>query len=151
MPVLYSIDRDRQFLLYSGFGQCTGEELVRAEAEARRDPRRTPGMRILLNLREIGEFDVSMDDLQRGVEMNSALAAGGWELEKTAVLIRSPMDEIMAEVYDGMAMPDVELKMAIFQTLQPALAWLGMPEHRQDVENLIVDLSSRFSKGGGGH
>lgn len=148
MPVLYTIDTERRLLVYSGFGHCTGVELALAEQESRTDPRRNPGMRILLSLREVQEFDVALEDLQRGIEMNSQLEAAGWELEKTAVLVRNSMDGIMAELYDDLAKPAVQLRMATFEALQAALAWLGIPEEVKGVEGMLRELRSRFASSG---
>jgi len=103
VPVFYHVDSERQLVIYATRGQCTGMELFVAEQEARKDPNRRPGMRILMDLQGAEEFDFSLEDLNRGVEMNSQLESSGWELEKTAVLIRSTHDEISAGLYDDLA------------------------------------------------
>ena len=140
MPVRHCVNSARQLIIYSALGHCTGLELLAAEEETRRDPKRQPGMRILLDLREVKDLDFSLDDLNRGVEMNNQLDASGWELEKTAVVIRSAHDEIAAELYDELTNPNLQLKMATFKTLESALEWLGLAGQRDDVERLIQGL-----------
>ena len=148
MPVFYHVDSERQLVIYATRGQCTGMELFVAEQEARKDPNRRPGMRILMDLQGAEEFDFSLEDLNRGVEMNSQLESSGWELEKTAVLIRSTHDEISAGLYDDLASPGVQLRMATFKTLEPALAWLGLPGQRDEVERLLEGLRGQPRSGG---
>jgi len=137
MPVFHCIDKERQLIVYRAIGHCKGMDLATAEAETRKDPNRWPGMRILMDLREAKDLDFSVEDLNRGVEMNSQLESSGWELEKTAVLIASTDHEIAAELYDDLAGPSVQLKMGIFRTLEPALVWLGLGGQCEDVERLI--------------
>lgn len=144
MTVLHRIDANTQLICYAGFGHCRGPEFVAAEEETRRDTQRSPGMRILLDIREVEELDVALEDLKCGIDMNARLASQGWELEKTAVLIRKPMDLIMGELYDDMALPQVQLRMAMFMELEPALEWLGLAGTDDVVESLIKDLRSRY-------
>ena len=147
MPVAYCFDNERELLLYGGFGHCTGQELVHAEETARGDPRRRTGMRILLDLRAVDELDVALDDLKHGVELNARLAADNWILEKTAVLIRNPHDDIVAELYEELARPVVDLHMGTFTALRPALDWLGLAGQSSVVERLIRDLRSHHFHG----
>lgn len=144
MPVLHRIDASKQLIYYAGFGHCKVMEIAAAEEETRRDPQRSPGMRILIDMRQVEDLDVSLEDLQRGIDLNAQLASQGWELEKTAVLIRKPLDGIMAELYDEMALPHVQLQMAMFLELEPALLWLGLAKERDAVADLIADVRSRY-------
>ncbi len=145
MACFHHLDGDRHLIVYCGFGHFTGTEMMSAEAETRKDPRRWPGMRILIDLREVAELDFSLEDMQRGIEMNSHLESSGWELEKTAILIRGKDDEIGAGLYEELAVPNVQLKMGTFRTLEPALAWLGLAGDREGIERLIKGLRERFT------
>ncbi|MEN9933436.1 MAG: hypothetical protein RLZZ387_15 [Chloroflexota bacterium] len=144
MPALYQINPLINLIYYVGFGHCTGQELFAVEQLAREDPLRQPQMLILIDVSDVLELDIELMDYRSMVQLNQQLVGQGHTLEHTAIVIRKAHDQIVADTYQDMVEHVAPVSMATFFSRREALAWLGVVNGDQIVQEMKQRLHEQY-------
>jgi hypothetical protein len=122
VPISYEIDQARGLVLSTAGGILTDGDILSLKARLLADPRWSPGMRELADVRAIERLEVTTDGVRRmaGHDAAFAPAIGSYRL---ALVV--PRDEVfgMARMYQMLTEPAVPY-VGVFRDLAEAAAWL---------------------------
>jgi hypothetical protein len=124
MPISYQIDEARGLVVTTATGALTDADILGLKARLQVDPRWSPRLRELADVRGIDRLDVTTVGVRR---MASWDAAVGPAIESYRLAIVAPRDEVygMARMYQMLtefAVPNV----GVFRDLEEAERWLGV-------------------------
>lgn len=134
-------------------GELGGFDLFEAEQRPWQDPRRRPGMKILVDTSLVSSINYEVADFQRMIELNQRVLAQGNELEPTAIIVRDEYDITFGNIVDAIASAAVPIKMGVFLTLSEAVEWLGLSVHLAQITEIqrALRLEALALRGVTGH
>jgi hypothetical protein len=124
MPIWYRIDEERGLVLTTASSTLTDADILELKAKLSADPRWSPGMRELADIRGIDRLDV----IAAGVrQMANQDAAAGPALGSYRLAIVAPQNEVygMARMYQMLTEVSVPNVM-VFRDLESAADWLNV-------------------------
>jgi hypothetical protein len=124
--VVFTIEPALNLIYYLAFGSVEGRDLLAAEQAAWHDPRRKPGMNILVDVVLVTALSYELEDHKNLLALNQKLAAEGLPLERTAFLGRHDFDLTMGDAISMTMEHAVPVNMAVFLHLREAVNWLGL-------------------------
>lgn len=138
MPAIYFIEPALQLLYFAGYGSCTGTDYIEINREAAADPRRTPDLRTIIDMRRLNEFVISMDEMKDIAAMDRAFVQAGVYGSNldTALVVRHDMDETIGRLYN-LTVQEECLGVEIFYSLGEALHWFDLAASRTSIEGLL--------------
>jgi hypothetical protein len=122
MPLTYDIDAERQLMTVTGTGRLGLEDIMEHQRQVTVDPRITPGLRVLTDLREVTGLDLVGRDV-----LNLAQTRGDFPVlgtyGRTAVVASDPKLVGMSRMYMLSRRKFIQ-PMAVFSSPEEAIAWL---------------------------
>ena len=114
-------------------GYCTSAELVTAAEEGTQGPiERAVAIFDLLQ----GELDMTKEDMDKIITINRQLFQRGKILTHAAVLTKSRAMEIYIKAFELLSLSETT-KLEAFSSLAKGLAWLGLAEHEQELQEIL--------------
>lgn len=122
MPISYRIDEARRLVLTTATGVLMDADILRLKAWLLADPRWSPDMRELADIRNIDRLEVTTAGVQQMAGRDEAVGGG---LKSYRLAIVAPRDEVygMARMYQMLTEHTVP-NVAVFRDLEAATAWL---------------------------
>ena len=122
MPLSYDINAERQLMTVTGTGHLTLDDVMEHQRQVSGDPRITPGLRVLTDLRDVAGLDLAGREV-----LNLAQTRGDFPVlgtyGPTAIVATEPKIVGMARMYMLSRRKFIQ-PMAVFATPDEALAWL---------------------------
>lgn len=131
--MVFAIEPSLSLLDMVFIGEFSGRTVIEQEQRPWQDPRRRPGMKILIDTSLVTSINYETADFQRMIDLNKRVLAQGHELEPTAVIVRDDYDMTFGNIVDAIASAAVPIRMGIFLTLKDAVEWLGLGEHLEQI------------------
>jgi len=120
MPASYLIDQPRGVVFSRGCGVLTDEDLLAHGRVLRADARLTPGLRQIVDFRDVTKLDVTSEGVRKSAKNNPF----GPETRRSFV---APLDETVGMLrMFGVYMDADTSQFRIFRTLEPAMEWVGL-------------------------
>lgn len=137
MPIRYRIHPESRAVLARCSDPVDLEQLCAYTHCLGRDAAYEPGMRELIDMRGVSSFDIDASILGTGVTpfYDSTECV---RIERTAYVADDPLVLEKLDVYRGIGR-DLAAEIALFNGLQSALAWAGVPA---DCEELFPQLDA---------
>ena len=129
MPISYYIDADRNLIVTEADGILTNDDLYEHRRKILRDPAFRPGMRELADTLSVERHEMSIEGIQRLVELQNAneTLMGEYRL---AIVTDSELAFGMARVYQALTIESLT-QVRVFKDIQEADAWLFNEEDEQ--------------------
>jgi hypothetical protein len=122
MPLSYEIDEDHNLLVVTGTERVTLDDVLSHQRELQADPRLKPGIRCLVDLREMKGLTMSGRDTFRLAQAREQFPYLAMQA-RTAIVVKSAIHFAMARMYALSRRKYVE-PMAIFYDLDEARHWV---------------------------
>jgi hypothetical protein len=120
MPASYWIDQPLGVVFSRAWGVLTDEDLLAHGKVLRADARLTPGLRQIVDFRDVTKLDVTSEGVRRSAKNNPF----GSDTRRSFV---APLDETLGMIrMFGIYMNADPSQFRIFRTLGPAMEWVGL-------------------------
>jgi hypothetical protein len=120
MPASYLIDQPRSVVFSRGWGVLTDEDLLAHGKVLRADARLMPGLRQIVDFRDVTKLDVTSEGVRRSAKNNPF----GPDARRSFV---APLDETVGMIrMFGIYIDADASQFRIFRTLGPAMEWIGL-------------------------
>ncbi|MFN8413994.1 MAG: hypothetical protein U0Z26_16560 [Anaerolineales bacterium] len=131
MSIRYNISTKLNLIIYPCDGLITGSELLKTARLAYVDERRRYGMISIIDLLS-AKVDFDLQDLHQFVSWANELKANGFEPEQIVILTQNKGLHLTSEALNFMS-SKVTLKLSIFESLENAIASLGLSEFQHQI------------------
>ena len=122
MPLFYDIDAERQLMTVTGTGRLRLEDVMEHQRQVSVDPRVTPGLRVLSDLRGVSGLDLAGRDVLKLAQTRGDFPVLG-TYGRTAVVASDPVLVGMSRMYMLSRRKFIQ-PMAVFSSPEEAIAWL---------------------------
>ena len=131
-------------IIYSCNGLITGSELLKTARLAYVDKRRKYGMISIIDLLS-AKVDFDLQDLHQFISWVNELKANGLEPEQIVILTQNKGLHLTSEALNFMS-SKVTLKLSAFDSLENAIASLGISEFLHEILQLCAENKSSSEK-----
>ncbi|MDH3629336.1 MAG: hypothetical protein OES25_17000 [Acidobacteriota bacterium] len=138
MPISYHIHTDRNLVVTRYRGVVSDTEFVNAYREIYNSPSARPGLKELVDLRDVTSVQTGARAMREVTSMVHAFHGDAVELMRTAVLASTDLEYGLSRMYQAIASETPE-QVEVFRIAEEALDWLG--EGDSDLEDLHGDGS----------
>ena len=124
MPMTYTIDGAQHVARTSGTGVLTDEDVMAHRKALTGDPRFTPQMSELSDIRGVTDFRVTPAGIRLMVASDIRMVPSG-RMHKLAIIADENVAYGMSRMYQTLDEPDIR-SVGVFRTYEDAAAWLGI-------------------------
>ena len=126
MPIVFSIERERDFALFTGSGVLCLDDFIEAfDTYSRTGPVNLE----LYDLREVSETRLTGEQIRTLAMVGASKSLERLPDSKTAVLVESSPEYGLSRMYQLLSeLEGVAWDVAVFHTPEEAYAWLGLPD-----------------------
>ena len=124
MPMTYTIDAAQHLVRAVGTGVLTDDDVMAHRQAMSRDPRFTPQMRELSDIRQVTAFQVTPAGVRIMVASDVKMTATGG-MHKLAIVADENVAYGMSRMYQTLGEPNIR-DVGVFRSYEEAAAWLGI-------------------------
>jgi hypothetical protein len=123
MPISYRIDEAKKLVLTTASGVLTDSDILQLKSSLVSDPRWTPGMRELSDVRSIDRLDVTTAGVQMMMQSDE-LHARALDSYRLAIVVAHQLVYGMARMYQMLTEHSVP-NVRVFRDMEEAKRWLA--------------------------
>ena len=124
MPMTYTIDPAQHLVLAVGTGVLTDDDVMAHRQAMTSDPRFTPQMREISDIRKVTAFQVTPAGVRIMVASDVKMTANGG-MHKLAIVADENVAYGMSRMYQTLGEPNIRV-VGVFRSYEEATAWLGI-------------------------
>jgi len=119
MPITYDLDSSTDVIVTRMTGVLTDDQVLAHMKALRADPRMHPGVRQLVDVRDVTDFKVTPEGIRMFTSLGRATPTG----HRLAIVAVEDVTFGMARMYQ---MSRSDERVGVFRTMEEARDWLGL-------------------------
>lgn len=124
MPMTYTIEPEKNLVVTTGAGVLTDDDVMAHRRALSADPRFSPQMRELSDIRQVADFQVTPAGIRMMVAADVKMVSSGG-MHKLAVVAEGNVAYGMSRMYQTLGEPNIR-SVGVFRNYKEAEQWLGI-------------------------